>query len=74
LYQFSNITNYVNCKIAINNQSNKPEFKDVNKNDFKLLLGSVAIGNANFSNSIFADIVNKPRTNPSDIGAYKFVP
>jgi hypothetical protein len=58
---------------TFNNLRNlNPTFKNPAKNKLNLLVGSAAIGTANFSNSNFLDVLGLTRTNPSDIGAYKF--
>ena len=51
-----------------------PKFNNINRNFMNLQIGSSAIGKGNFIFSNFNDILNLPRTNPSDIGAYKFIP
>lgn len=72
LYQFSG-TNYVNCLIATNSTSNRPDFRDARKNELNIGEDSSAKGTADFSYSTFNDILNKTRTNPSDIGAYNWI-
>lgn len=74
LYPIANTTDYPGCLIAKNSTTNKPEFKNVSKNKFIIGSTSAAKGNADWSvsNGTY-DILNKVRTNPSDIGAYNFV-
>ena len=74
LYQFSTNPRFSNCILALNSNSNLPYFKNTNKNNLKIQTNSAAIGNANFTYSGFNDIIGLSRTNPSDIGAYKFIP
>ncbi len=60
---------------SFNNKINlSPLFKNASKNKLNVLVGSPVIGNANFVNSNFLDILGQTRVNPSDIGAYKFTP
>lgn len=74
LYQFATNPKYVGCIIATSSTTNTPDFKNVNKNNFRLLSTSTAIGNANLSFSTFADIVGTSRATSSDIGAYEYLP
>lgn len=74
LYSFGSNPRYTNCLISLNSNNNLPYFKNTDKNNFKIESNSVAKGNANFIHSGFDDILGNTRTNPSDIGAYKFVP
>jgi hypothetical protein len=74
LYPNTDIVNYIGCIIATTTNTNTPDFKNVNKNNFRLLSTSTAIGNANFAFNVLADIVGTTRTNPSDIGAYVYLP
>lgn len=73
-YQFDNPIFYLSNIIATNSFNAKPEFVNVNNNQLAIKETSDAKGNANFlySNNTL-DITGKPRTNPSDIGAYNFV-
>ena len=73
LYNFSNTARFLNCIRASNNTQNKPDFQNPNQN--KLIIGtnSVAKGTANPSFSNFNDILNKPRTGATDMGAYNFI-
>jgi hypothetical protein len=54
--------------------SNTPNFKNVNKNNFRLLSTSTAIGNANLAFSTFDDILGNSRATSSFIGAYEYLP
>ncbi len=75
LYQFStNISKYVGCIFAINSTANKPEFKNTSINDFRINENSICRNNANFTYSFPLDILGTTRTNPSDIGAYEYLP
>ena len=74
LYQFSTNPKYSGCIIATNSGSNTPDFKNVNKNNFKILSTSSVIGNANLSFSTFNDILGKSRATSSDMGAYEYLP
>jgi hypothetical protein len=74
LYQFTTSPKYVGCIIATNSSSNAPDFKNVNKNNLRILSTSKAIGNANLSFSTFADILGNSRATSSDIGAYEYLP
>lgn len=72
-YQFSG-SDYNNCLIATNSNTNKPDFKNGNKNQLQIGENSAAKGTANFSFSTGTkDILGQIRTNPSDIGAYNFI-
>ena len=74
LYQFETNPNYQDCIIATTSLNNTPNFKDKNKNDFRLLVNSACINKANFAFNLPFDILGNPRTNPSDIGAYEYIP
>ena len=74
LYQFTSSSNYADCIIGTNSASNTPDFKNVNKNNFRILSTSSVIGNANLSFSTFADILGNSRATSSDIGAYEYQP
>jgi hypothetical protein len=75
LYQFStNTSKYVGCIFASNSTSNKPEFKNTSINDFRINENSICRNNANYTYSFPLDIVGVTRTNPSDIGAYEYLP
>ena len=59
---------------TFNNKRNlDPKFKNVSKNQFKLLSGSAAIGIGVFNSLVPKDILgnNRPATNPT-LGAYEF--
>ncbi len=72
-YQFSTNTKYVNCIIATSSTSNRPDFKDPTNNELIIGETSVAKGTADFSYSTGTrDILNNLRTDPSDMGAYKW--
>jgi hypothetical protein len=75
LYQFStNTSKYEGCIFASNSTSNKPEFKNTSINDFRINENSICRNNANYTYSFPLDIVGVTRTNPSDIGAYEYLP
>lgn len=65
-------SNYVNCLIATNSTINHPEFKNPNQNQLQIGENSAARGTANNTYSTFNDILNNPRSNLSDIGAYNW--
>jgi len=72
LYQFSG-SNYVNCIIATNSTSNRPDFKDPSNNELIIGEDSTAKGTADFTYSTgTTDILNQSRSNPSDMGAYNW--
>ena len=72
LYAFSNATLYDTCLIATNSTVNNPDFKDARNNELIIGEDSAARGTADNTYSSFNDILNNPRTNPSDIGAYNW--
>lgn len=72
LYAFSNTALYTNCLIATNSTVNKPDFKDARNNELIIGEDSAAKGTANNTYSTFNDILNNPRSNPSDMGAYNW--
>jgi hypothetical protein len=72
LYAFSNATLYDTCLIATNSTINNPDFKDARNNELIIGEDSAARGNADNTYSSFNDILNNPRTNPSDMGAYNW--
>lgn len=72
LYAFSNTALYTNCLIATNSNVNNPDFKDARNNELIIGQDSAAKGTANNTYSTFNDILNNPRSNPSDIGAYNW--
>jgi hypothetical protein len=63
----------VNCIISINATNNNPNFKNTNNNDLIIGSTSAAKGMANATYSTFNDILDNPRSNPTDIGAYNFI-
>ncbi len=72
LYQFTG-TNYTNCLIATNSTNNRPDFKDPNNNELIIGEDSAARGSADFTYSTgTSDILNQSRSDPSDMGAYKW--
>ena len=74
LYTSSFLNGLNNNLIANNNNFYDPKFVNTNRNKLNIQTGSSVIGKGkNFVLPSF-DILNKPRTNPTDIGAYKFVP
>ena len=72
LYDFSNATLYDTCLIATNSTVNNPDFKDARNNELIIGEDSAARGTADNTYSSFNDILNNPRTNPSDMGAYNW--
>ena len=72
MYDFSNATLYDTCLIATNSTVNNPDFKDARNNELIIGEDSAARGSADNTYSTFNDILNNPRTNPSDIGAYNW--
>jgi hypothetical protein len=74
LYAFSNPLRYTGCIIATSSNSNTPDFKNISKNNFRILSTSTAVGNANLSFSTFNDILGNSRATSSDIGAYEYLP
>lgn len=72
LYQFSTNPKFVSCIIATNSTSNRPDFKDPSNNELIIGEDSAAKGTADNTYSTFNDILNNPRTNPSDMGAYNW--
>jgi len=75
LYQFlTDVVHYNSNIIATNSSTLNPNFLNVPKNKLNIGANSAIKGLANFSFSNgLNDILNNPRTNPSDIGAYNFV-
>lgn len=71
LYPIANTTDYQNCIIARNSNTNKPDFKNPQNN--KLIIGedSAAIGIGIYDSSIPRDILNIERPTNPDIGAYQ---
>ena len=72
LYDFSNATLYDTCLIATNSTVNNPDFKDARNNELIIGEDSAARGSADNTYSTFNDILNNPRSNHSDIGAYNW--
>ncbi|MBV2196895.1 MAG: hypothetical protein KUL78_10390 [Flavobacterium sp.] len=72
LYNFSNQLLFTNCIISRNSASNNPDFKDARNNELIIGEDSAAKGTANNTYSTFNDILNNPRSNPSDMGAYNW--
>ncbi|MBD3725147.1 MAG: hypothetical protein IE891_10350, partial [Flavobacteriaceae bacterium] len=70
-YDFTGV-HYTNCVIATNNSTNVPDFKNTDNNELIIGENSSARGNANNTYSTFNDILDNPRSNPSDIGAYNW--
>ncbi len=72
-YQFTDPTHYIDNIIALNSNANQPDFLDLYTNKMMIGAESAAKGNAKFIYSQNTkDISGKPRTEPSDIGAYNF--
>lgn len=69
---FLNTTN--NNLIANNGNGFDPKFVNANKSKLNIKVGSSVIGKGKNFITPLTDILNFPRTNPTDIGAYKFVP
>ena len=65
-------SNYVNCLIATNSTINRPEFKNPNQNQLQIGENSAARGTANSSYSTFNDILDNPRLDTTDMGAYNW--
>ena len=73
LYDFPNNSNYINCIIARNSSTNRPDFKDARNNELIIGEDSAARGSADFTYSTgTSDILNQSRSDPSDMGAYKW--
>lgn len=72
LYAFTNTALYTNCLIATNSTVNNPDFKDARNNELIIGENSAAKGTADNTYSTFNDILNNPRSNPSDMGAYNW--
>lgn len=73
MYQFSTNPKFVNCIIATNSTSNRPDFKAPSNNELIIGEESAAKGTANATYSTFKDILHKDRTGATDMGAYNFV-
>ncbi len=74
LYAFNNSAIYAGCLISNSSNSFNPKFKNPDKNQFKILENSAAIGNANLTFSTFNDILGNSRAPLADIGAYEYLP
>jgi len=74
LYPNTNTTDYNGCIIATSSNSNTPDFKNVNKNNFRINENSICRNNANLTFSTFDDILGNSRATSSDIGAYEYLP
>lgn len=72
LYAFTNTSLFTNCIIARNSSTNRPDFKDARNNELIIGEDSAAKGTANNTYSTFNDILNNPRSNLSDMGAYNW--
>ncbi|WP_291135395.1 hypothetical protein [Flavobacterium sp. UBA7663] len=72
LYDFTNATLYDTCLIATNSTVNNPDFKDARNNELIIGEDSAARGTADNTYSSFNDILNNPRANPSDMGAFNW--
>ncbi|WMW78492.1 hypothetical protein RF683_03320 [Flavobacterium sp. 20NA77.7] len=73
LYQFATNPKFINCIIGTNSTTNKPYFKNTPTNEFIIGEQSAAKGSANPTFSTFNDILNKPRTGSTDMGAYNYI-
>lgn len=78
LYPIANTTDYANCRIAVNSNSNsfKPEFKNTAKNQLNIGENSSARGyGVAVANPFLEDILGNSRPNGgSDLGAYQYIP
>lgn len=73
LYDFSNINLFDTCLIARSSTNNNPDFKDARNNELIIGEDSAARGSADFTYSTgTSDILNQSRSDPSDMGAYKW--
>jgi hypothetical protein len=73
LYPIANTANYSGCIIARNSTTNKPNFLNPQNNKLNIGEDSAAKGTADATFSTFNDLLNKPRTGLTDIGAYNFI-
>ncbi|HSD13864.1 MAG TPA: right-handed parallel beta-helix repeat-containing protein [Flavobacterium sp.] len=74
LYPLANTANYPNCIIAENSTTNKPDFKNPDKNQFIIGDDSAAKETADPAFSTFNDILNNPRNAlTTDMGAYNHI-
>lgn len=67
------LTNSTNL-ISNNSNPRDPKFKNVSKNQMQILSNSSVIGKGVLVPTVNLDILNNLRTNPTDLGAYNFVP
>lgn len=73
LYAFTYTSLFTNCIIARNSSTNRPDFKDARNNELIIGEDSAARGSADFTYSTgTSDILNQSRSDPSDMGAYKW--
>lgn len=73
LYDFDNVSLYLNSIIAKNSIQNKVDFVNPLSNDLRILETSAARGTANSNYGFTNDILGNPRNTPADMGAYNFV-
>lgn len=72
---YASLKDVSNANVFSNNQtSNDPKFKNVNKNNLRILLGSAAIAKGNAAYIITPDADGVTRTSPPDLGAYQHLP
>jgi len=64
--------NYLNCLIATNATTNRPIFKNPNRNQLQIGENSAARGTANSVFSTFDDILGNNRSSSTDMGAYNW--
>jgi hypothetical protein len=74
LYAFNNTAIYTGCLISNSTNTFNPKFKSPDKNQFNILVGSAAIDMGIFDPLVPKDILGIVRGNPSDIGAYEYLP
>lgn len=74
LYTTAFLNNSNNNLIATNQNPYNPKFKNTDKNQLNILTGSSVIGKGKDFIIPSQDILGIDRTNPTDMGAYKFVP
>lgn len=73
LYDFDNVSLYLNSIIAKNSIQNKVDFVNPLSNDLRILETSAARGTATSNYGFTNDILGNPRNTPADMGAYNFV-
>ncbi|UUC44045.1 hypothetical protein [Flavobacterium cerinum] len=74
LFPLANTTDYNNCRIAVNSNSFKPDFKNPNKNQLIIGDNSDAKAFGGMTNPFLEDILGNPRPNGgSDLGAYNHI-